>query len=438
MATTTTQRHSAYQVCPPSIFKPLRTSHLSTGGSSSARPASKPSFYSSFLPLHSVLPKRFDDMYTADVLANKDLLTSLGRPLFTKRSLVDWAKNDTRSLLIVEALRPEWKGKVPQIIEPGYRVQVLPFDANDDKIIQVLVESDLYREMEFERAFLVQTAHYTVQAARERHGSTMDNAVLTKPEWRNIIENYLLNLACEAQCRLDFKKSCAYLKRHKLYQVEQQARKASNMNTSSSSVTINTAPAKKSTSPLLKKAILTSLSTSPDFPTALDHHHHQQQPQRKPASVSLTRQEKQQIWVQVQTELYARLGLNWQPDELVWFFSFNGTPINLLELLLSFLLLLLLSCIFFVCLCFCAIKGESIGLCLPSLPYRTSYYLFCIMRWRLFIFYFWNMLVSICLMNILFMTFINESCMNSMFSWTVMSIKLARLQVLASVGGVDS
>lgn len=311
------QKPSAYSVCPPILFKPLRMSPMVT--------SSKPSYYSSFLPLHSVLPKHFTDMYTPDVLENKALLTPAGRPLFTKRTLVDWVKNDTRSLLIVESLRPEWNNKLPQIIEPGYRVQVLGFDATDEELIEGLVSSDIYMEMEFEPAFLTQTAQYTVQAARARHPTQSSAQPLTKPEWRNIIENYLLNLACEAQCRLDFKKSCSYLKRHKLYQLEQQDRKVQQKNQHSSQQQspqqLTTPNSNKSTSPLLKKAILTSLSTSPDFPSVFlsnnnsygEYMIHQQQKK----SVSLTRFEKQKIWVQVQTDLYARLGLNWEADELV-------------------------------------------------------------------------------------------------------------------------
>lgn len=255
-----------------------------------------------------MLPKTFDDMYTPDVLENKALLTPQGRPLFTKRSLTDWTKNDTRSLLIVDSLRPEWHGRTPQIIEPGYRVQVLPFDATDKQIIQTLVSSDIYKEMQFEKAFLDQTAQYTVQAARQRQGS-MAGSRLSKPEWRNIIENYLLNLACEAQCRLDFKKACSYLKRHKLYELEQQARSSQQQQQSYQ-------PAKKSSSPLLKKALLTSLSTSPDFPPAFLNGGNAEHAAHK-KTVSLSRAEKQKIWVQVQTELYARLGLNWEADELI-------------------------------------------------------------------------------------------------------------------------
>lgn len=250
-----------------------------------------------YLPLRAVLPTDYSDMYTADLLQSNNL-NSLGRPLFTERALIDWTLNDIRSLLIIDRLRPEWKGRVPKVCERGYRVMHLPLDATNEQIIQTLVNSDMYKEHDFDYNFLHQTAQYTVQAARQRQQQevfSMDgssNRPLTKPEWRNIVENYLLNLACEAQCRIDYKKTCSYLKKKKQ---EQHSIKPSSPPLNSSN-----------TSPLLKKALLTSSSTSPDFPSYL-----------KPSKPSLSRQEKQQVWVQVQTKLYRRLGLDWEADDLI-------------------------------------------------------------------------------------------------------------------------
>lgn len=271
--TTSISKPSAYSVAPPSNFKPLRKpSHKLT------------TFTKIYLPLKSLLPTSYKNMYTPDVLENKNMLTRDGRPLFTQRDLIDWTKNDTRSLLIVPELRPEWHGRVPQAIEPGYNVVVLPLDSSDDRIIQTLVQSDIYKEHAFEERFLLQTAQYTVQAARQRCASKTQ---MTLAEWRNVIENYLLNLACEAQCRDDFKKSCALLKKHKQRELRQQSNSAK--------------------MPLLKRAIMTRLSTSPDY----------KEMNGPVAKVSLSRTEKQQIWVHVQTELYARLGLDWEADELI-------------------------------------------------------------------------------------------------------------------------
>lgn len=242
-----------------------------------------------FFPLRSVLPQDYSDMYTEDVLADPSQLNSLGRPLFTDRSLVDWQLNDVRSLLIIDKLKPEWNGVVPTVIEPGYRIIVLGLDASDQDIVRALVDSDIYKEHGFDRQFRYQTAQYTVQAARARSASPRG---LTKPEWRNIIENYLLNLACEAQCRIDYKKTCSAIKRQRAADQQQ-------------TITLSPPSPSSNSSTLLKKALLTSLSTSPDFPS-----------KHRPHKVSLSRREKHQIWVQVQTRLYARLGLDWQPDDL--------------------------------------------------------------------------------------------------------------------------
>ncbi|KAF5095967.1 hypothetical protein D0Z03_001710 [Geotrichum reessii] len=293
-------KHSAYSVAPPtSNFQPLRKPARQLNNTHKA-------FKSSFLPLKSVLPTTYATMYTPDVLANAAQLTSEGRPLFTQRDLVDWRKNDLRSLLIVPKLRREWNGVLPQIIEPGFSIVVLPLDASDEEIIDTLVSSDIYKEHKFEHRFLVQTAQYTVQAARQRNAN-QPQARMTLPQWRNIIENYLLNLACEAQCRLDFKQTCLYLKKHKQREQEQLLRQQQEQQQQQQQ--------KRSTSPLLKKAIMTHLmSTSPEFNKHITNNTSSALSSSK---VSLSRMEKQQIWVHVQTELYARLGLNWEADELI-------------------------------------------------------------------------------------------------------------------------
>jgi hypothetical protein len=258
------------------------------------------------LPLASVVPGDFSDMYGEDVLSDSRNLNALGRPLFTQRDLVDWSLNDLRSLLIVERMRPQWNGQLPLIAEKGYRMVYLPVDSSDEEIIETLVRSDIYKEHNFDEKFLRQTAKYTVEAARQRPGSPSPlssspsslsgspvfefehkKLALTKPQWRNIIENYLLNLGCEAQCRLDYKKACVILKKQKQQQME------SNSNSSNS---------------LLKKALLTSSSTSPDFPSYFKSHLNN-------GKAGLSRSEKQTVWVSVQKKLYDRLGLDWEADD---------------------------------------------------------------------------------------------------------------------------
>ncbi|ANB13142.1 Std1p [Sugiyamaella lignohabitans] len=250
------------------------------------------------LPLKDLIAKNFSDMYAPEVLADPRLLNDIGRPKFTDRAIVDWTVNDVRSLLIVCELQPEWNGVLPVVQESGYRMMHLPLNASNEQIVDTLVSSDIYKEHNFDKRFLVQTAQYTVEAARRRIVGNQANgnefAPLSKPEWRNIIENYLLNLGCEAQCRLDYKRVCMQLKRQK----QALAKETSSHSSSSNS--------------LLKKALLASSSTSPDFPSYLKNNMNSQKP--KP---SLTRHEKQVVWVQVQSQLYQRLGLDWEADELV-------------------------------------------------------------------------------------------------------------------------
>lgn len=312
IAVSSTTLKSSYCVAPPrNNFQPL---------CKRPSPSISAKSYPKYITLKNVLPATFTDMYTPEILSSTTLTTE-GRPSFTQRDIIDWSKNDIRSLLILEAPLPEWKSSsfLPQIIESGYRIQILPFDASDSEIIETLVSSDLYKEHKFEKHFLVQTAEYTVKAARERQAQTHlqqqqklhpqngqqprkeslkhSHMPFTKPEWRNVIENYLLNLACEAQCRVNFQQSCSDLKRQKLMMIEA----INNDETRRSSP--------KSCSPLLKKAILTSLSTSPKYNVSASSN--------SKIKASLTRFEKQQIWVNVQSNLYKRLGLNWLPDELV-------------------------------------------------------------------------------------------------------------------------
>lgn len=193
------------------------------------------------ISLQEALPKVFYDMYASDLLMDPQNLLCNGRPKFTKRELLDWELNDIRSLLIVEKLRPEWGFQLPIIqfdagaatAMPQFRVQVLPLNSPDDFIIKTLVESDLYLEANLDYEFKLTSAKYTVSAARRRHEQLVHCHEpvmnLSKPEWRNIIENYLLNIAVEAQCRFDFKRQCSEYKKWKQEKLAfgQKARHAS-------------------------------------------------------------------------------------------------------------------------------------------------------------------------------------------------------------------
>ncbi|CDK26457.1 unnamed protein product [Kuraishia capsulata CBS 1993] len=253
--------------------------------------------------LSKVLPHDYTDMYAPDLESER---FSNGRPVFTKRDLIDWELNDVRSLLIVESLRPEWEGSLPQInsVIP-LRLQYIPLDCSDEVFANSLVESDIYKESNFDVGFRYKTAKYIVSSARLRHASTLieeysiprecfaeDGNLLPevkdtyyahffKYEWRNMIENFLLNLAVESQCRHDFRKVCLALKR-------ERARSQSSLQT--------VTPPKKS---LLLKAIMSSSGPAP-LPT-LPHS-------------KLTHEEKTHLWASVQANVYRRLSLDWKPD----------------------------------------------------------------------------------------------------------------------------
>ncbi|AET40232.1 Std1p Ecym_5487 [Eremothecium cymbalariae DBVPG len=257
------------------------------------------------LLLEDALPKVFYDMYAPEILMNPQNLFSNGRPTFTSRELLDWDLNDIRSLLIVEQLRPEWGNQLPIIQLPGgtqgempqFRFQLLQLDSPDETIIDTLVTSDIYMEANLDYEFKLTGARYTVAAARKRHeqvtGRNEEVMRLSKPEWRNIIENYLLNLAVEAQCRFDFRNSCRSYKRWK----QQHLIKKPDMPPPS------TIPSKhnRSTS-LLKRALLKGT------------YQHQQESANQNVKVVLTKEEKAQLWSHCQAVVYQRLGLDWTPD----------------------------------------------------------------------------------------------------------------------------
>lgn len=240
---------------------------------------SKPAFNQQvYLTLEEALPKLFEDMYSQELLSNPTALVN-GRPSFTKRPLQDWELNDVRSLLIVCELKPDWGSELPVIYSPqGFKMEYLPLNSNDDQIIRTLVKCDIYKESNFDSEFRIQTARYTVFTARSRHAQLMqelnlpNDGKLSKPEWRNIIENFMLNLAVESQCRLEYKKAVGDLKRF---------RKAEN--------------ASRDKGNLLKKALLNE--------SALQVQGHK-----------LNKEEKFQLWKGVQSNVYKRLGLDWKPD----------------------------------------------------------------------------------------------------------------------------
>lgn len=250
--------------------------------------------------LEEALPSDFKDMYSADTL--QDTLPN-GRPVFTQRDVLDWQINDIRSLLIVDELKKQWMGQIPQIIPQNgvnFKIQLIPLNATDEDIVRTLVGSDIYKETNFHLNFKIKTATYIVKTVRQKHLTMLKqyyqlqsdiydqqliNTPLLKYEMRNIIENYLLNLGVENQCRSNFKKNCLILKKQKLqlYNLNEDFDKDKN---------------------LLKTALINNSNLYLNLPN-IDK-----------SSIKLSRDEKLKIWNQVQTEVYQKLNLDWQPDEI--------------------------------------------------------------------------------------------------------------------------
>lgn len=300
---------------------------------------------SSFLPppkivtqvsLQDALPKTFYDMYAPEILTDPSNLLCNGRPKFTERALLDWELNDIRSLLIVEKYRPEWGNQLPEIVTdapnlPHFRFQLLPLNSSDDFIIQTLVSSDLYMEANLDDQFKLTSARYTVAAARKRHeqmtGRIEPIMELSKPEWRNIVENYLLNIAVEAQCRFDFKHRCSEYKKFKF---QQSNLKRPHMpppklipNNDRGNFMENDRSGNGSS--LLKKALLKNLQLkSFNKNNAGDNNGNSNDSnarstgsiQQNEGKISLTKEEKAMLWSQCQAQVYQRLGLDWQPDKV--------------------------------------------------------------------------------------------------------------------------
>lgn len=294
------------------------------------------------LTLEQALPSMFYDMYSPDILMNPQNLLGNGRPKFTKRELMDWDLNDIRSLLIVERLKPEWHGQLPRIdfstmqnvngpdskvLE--FRFILLPLDSSDDVIIDTLVNSDLYTEANLGYEFKMSSAQYTVNSARQRHEQLLGYHEpvmhLSKPEWRNIIENYLLNIAVEAQCRFDFKKACSEYKKWKLEQVQTEFLEQQRQ----TSITKPNMPPpsiipKKSKNSLLKRALLRSSQLK--IGERMEEQNSQGQENDLvnagsensdlPTKVSLSKEEKAMVWSHCQLQVYQRLGLDWTPDNV--------------------------------------------------------------------------------------------------------------------------
>ncbi len=279
-----------------------------------------------FINIEDAVPRNFEDLYTADLLQDSTNLIG-GRPKFTQRPIIDWELNDLRSLFFISSLQPDWNNTLPIIITPHYTSQIstflrkqtsprafrfvlLPLTASDEEIVHALSTSDIYIEQQFDTEYLVNTAKSVMKFARTRHNTLNRNHqginILTKAEWRNLIENYLLNLGCEAQCRYEYKLACHSLKdKMKIQRAKDMERAEHNADTAS----MKSSGSKKS---LLKRALLQSsqpLAAIKEVGTSQIKHHTQE-------SRTLSGEQKRWIWIQIQADIYQRLGLNWQPDKV--------------------------------------------------------------------------------------------------------------------------
>lgn len=224
------------------------------------------------ISLNDALPKTYQDMYSLETLSTSQLLPN-GRPQFTQRALIDWELNDLRSLLIVDKLKPEWGNSIPLVNSPTndiqLRIVLLPLICNENVIIDTLVSSDIYMEANLDLEFKWNTAKYIVEQVKRKHqlqGINYENnnniLRLNKIEWRNIIENYLLNIAVGVQCRYDFKQRCSDFKKWKCDNL---------------------------------------IKNNDNIPRA---------------KIVLTKDEKSILWSQCQAQVYQRLGLDWKPDKV--------------------------------------------------------------------------------------------------------------------------
>ncbi|CCE62178.1 hypothetical protein TPHA_0C00210 [Tetrapisispora phaffii CBS 4417] len=357
-----------------SIFSnPLTVTTTSSHFSSSSVPTEK---IVTTITLEDALPKTFYDMYTPEILMSNPLnLFHNGRPKFTKRELMDWDLNDIRSLLIIDNLKPEWGDNLPSITLPNnqpnasninFRFQLLPLNSSDEFIIETLVTSDLYKEANLDYEFRFTSARYTVALARRRHEQMLlqqgvpPNQInkkelhLSKPEWRNIIENFLLNIAVETQCRADFKQQCSQFKKWKQEHHQQQMQNFSNLKkphmpppsglplytiVEEDNSDENMSSSKgRSSSSLLRKTLMKNLqsktlktsfnknNTSSSNNTNTCNNNNNNIPDthninnlnlnNKLGKITLAKEEKADIWAHCQSEVYQRLGLDWKPDRM--------------------------------------------------------------------------------------------------------------------------
>lgn len=233
------------------------------------------------ITLRDAIPKDYSDMYSVATFQQNEILPN-GRPKFTQRDLMDWDINDIRSLLIVDKLKPAWGNSIPMVTINSneysvyhdsngnliqFRIILLPLHSSEQTIIDTLVNSDLYMESGLDYEFRYAIAKYIVESVKKKYESIPNKIVngviyLDKITWRNVIENYLLNIAVEAQCRFDFRQRCRDFEKWKLDNLKQGSVEDTR------------------------------------------------------GRIVLTKEEKLILWSQCQAQVYQRLSLDWKPDKV--------------------------------------------------------------------------------------------------------------------------
>ncbi|KAK7206929.1 hypothetical protein BZA70DRAFT_309721 [Myxozyma melibiosi] len=284
----------------------------------------------------------------------------LRRPSFTYRPLVDWERNDLRSLCFLPALSPDilpqWYTPdddlsltPPPLREDAFHITVLPLTADDETIVDKLASSDLYLEFDFSPTHRRRLARETIDLCLPHR-----TEVLSKPEWRRVIDNYLLALGCEAQCRVDFQRAIIHraVRKHE----QQLARGRSNLLkralvTRAAATTSGLSPpsptflfhfdspppsppqpdSQQSFISRTTKDFFQTLTNSPSSssspPPTMSPPTHQIPIQFRPTipasstiplPISVPKSEQKVIWREVQVHLYSKLGLDWDPTELAF------------------------------------------------------------------------------------------------------------------------
>ncbi|ODV90503.1 hypothetical protein CANCADRAFT_44153 [Tortispora caseinolytica NRRL Y-17796] len=251
-----------------------------------------------------VIPQDFSSRYEPGI---RGLHKDGHRPFALASTILpDWSLNDLRALLIVYELKPEWNGTVPQLTGSELKVQYIPLTVTDEEFTEALTSSELYKECNFSQELRLSMAKHAVESIG-RHDHTTP---LTVPQWFYAIENYLLNLACEAQSRIDYQAAINRLLRERRAPIAAFRRDRSSTCTTSQGPPISgnpapiSGPADESSGDYLLKKVLTNRALRVHRKSSGDLE----------AARLISDEEKATIWNNIQAALHKRLELLWKKD----------------------------------------------------------------------------------------------------------------------------